>query len=48
MSIRSLCSGNWYYTIIDIFEAAINAWSDVYITQIINKEYRVKLKNDVR
>lgn len=27
------------YTIIDMFETAINVWSDVCVTQIINKEY---------
>lgn len=27
------------YTIIDMFETAINVWSDVCITQVINKEY---------
>ena len=26
------------YTIIDMFETAINVWSDVCITQIVNKE----------
>ncbi|AAW71377.1 dicarboxylate/amino acid:cation symporter [Wolbachia endosymbiont of Brugia malayi] len=28
------------YTIIDMFETAINVWSDVCVTQIINKEYK--------
>ncbi|WP_341815824.1 MULTISPECIES: dicarboxylate/amino acid:cation symporter [unclassified Wolbachia] len=28
------------YTIIDMFETAINVWSDICITQIINKEFK--------
>ncbi len=30
------------YTIIDMFETAINVWSDVCITQIINKEFKTQ------
>lgn len=32
------------YTIIDMFETAINVWSDICITQIINKECNSELK----
>lgn len=35
------------YTIIDMFETAINVWSDVCITQVINKEYNGENKNDI-
>ncbi|OAM05785.1 MAG: amino acid transporter [Wolbachia endosymbiont of Dactylopius coccus] len=30
------------YTIIDMFETAINVWSDICITQIINKEFQTQ------
>ncbi|WP_343289535.1 dicarboxylate/amino acid:cation symporter [Wolbachia endosymbiont of Encarsia formosa] len=30
------------YTIIDMFETAINVWSDICITQIINKEFKTQ------
>lgn len=30
------------YTIIDMFETAINVWSDVCVTQIINKEFKTQ------
>lgn len=30
------------YTIIDTFETAINVWSDICITQIINKEFKTQ------
>ncbi|GAT76289.1 proton/sodium-glutamate symport protein [Ehrlichia ruminantium] len=33
------------YTIIDMFETAINVWSDVCITQVVNKEYYITIKN---
>ncbi|KYW95138.1 dicarboxylate/amino acid:cation symporter, partial [Ehrlichia ruminantium] len=33
------------YTIIDMFETAINVWSDVCITQVVNKEYCITIKN---
>lgn len=32
------------YTIIDMFETAVNVWSDVCVTQIIYKEYNAKHK----
>ncbi|QIT36409.1 dicarboxylate/amino acid:cation symporter [Wolbachia endosymbiont of Brugia pahangi] len=32
------------YTIIDMFETAINVWSDVCVTQIINKEYKGEIQ----
>ncbi|CEI85509.1 Sodium:dicarboxylate symporter [Ehrlichia minasensis] len=34
------------YTIIDMFETAINVWSDVCIAQIINKEYSISTKEN--
>ncbi|WP_006011918.1 dicarboxylate/amino acid:cation symporter [Ehrlichia chaffeensis] len=34
------------YTIIDMFETAINVWSDVCITQIVHKEYDALIKKD--
>ncbi|WP_419214553.1 dicarboxylate/amino acid:cation symporter [Wolbachia endosymbiont of Rhagoletis cingulata] len=30
------------YTIIDMFETAINVWSDICITQIVNKEFKTQ------